>query len=256
MILDKIITEKNKEVEELKGSRKSLKAGLSQPGISLIAEIKKASPSKGIIQENFRPKSQAMTYQKAGVSAISVLTDQKFFQGSNQVLAEVRQVTDLPILRKEFIIDPIQIYQSFFIGADVILLIVAVLDSQKLNEFLSIASQLNLEAIVEVHNQEELETALKTEAEIIGINNRDLTTFDVDLKTTEKLIGYLKSTGQRDDYHIIAESGIKTKADIDYLKELNVDGVLVGETLMRADNPAAKIAELGLKRGGPNVKIN
>ncbi len=256
MILDEIITEKKKEVAELKGSQKSLKARLAQPGISLIAEIKKASPSKGIIQENFQPKSQAISYENAGVSAISVLTDKKFFQGSNQVLEEVRQVTDLPILRKEFIIDPIQIYQSFFIGADVILLIVAVLDPEQLRQFLAIASELNLEAIVEVHNQKELETALKTEAEIIGINNRDLTTFEVDLKTTEKMVNLLKSGYSRDDYYLIAESGIKTKADIDYLKEIGVDGVLIGETLMRADSPENMIAELGLKRGGSYAPTN
>ncbi|MFN2363193.1 MAG: indole-3-glycerol phosphate synthase TrpC [Halarsenatibacteraceae bacterium] len=256
MILDKIIAEKKKEVAELTESRKSLKARLSQSGISLIAEIKKASPSKGIIQENFQPKSQAITYQKAGASAISVLTDQKFFQGSNQILQEVRQVTDLPILRKEFIIDPIQIYQSFFIGADVILLIVAVLDLEQLQQYLALASELNLEAIVEVHNQKELEKALKAEAEIIGINNRDLTTFDVDLKTTETIVNILESRNQRNDYYLIAESGIKTKADIDYLKEIGVDGVLIGETLMRADSPENMIADLGLKRGGSHAPAN
>jgi len=251
MILDKIIAEKSREVAELKqaGKQRSLKARLAEPGLSLIAEIKKASPSKGLIQKDFQPKSQAIAYQKAGASAISVLTDKKFFQGSNQVLIDVREVTELPVLRKEFIIDPIQIYQSFFIGADVILLIAAVLDQDQLNQFLAIASELNLEAIVEVHNLEELERVLNTSAKIIGINNRNLKTFNVDLKTTEKLVNHLKSSGRRNDYYLIAESGIKTKADIDYLKELAVDGVLIGETLMKAADPEAKIDQLGLKKG-------
>jgi indole-3-glycerol phosphate synthase len=158
----------------------------------------------------------------------------------------MRQLTDLPILRKEFIIDSLQLYESFFIGADVVLLIAAVLSDEKLRELLAFSRELKMEAIVEVHNCDELERVINTEAEIIGINNRDLNDFSVDLKTTAELAAELEKINLRDDYYLIAESGIKTKADIDYLKEVGVDGVLIGETLMRAEDPTAKVKELGL----------
>lgn len=246
MILDKIVDHKNKEVAELKKDRRSLKEKLAQNEISLLAEIKKASPSKGLIQPDFKPAAQLKAYEQAGAAGISILTDQEFFQGSKQILKDIRQLTELPILRKEFIIDPLQIYESFFIGADVVLLIAAILDDQQLESFLNLCRQLKLEAIVEVHNLDELERVLKTEAEIIGINNRDLNNFSVDLKTTAELTAELKKLGQRDNHYLIAESGIKTREDIDFLKEIGVDGVLIGETLMRAESPAAKVKELGL----------
>ncbi|MFW5686661.1 MAG: indole-3-glycerol phosphate synthase TrpC [Halanaerobium sp.] len=246
MILDKIVDHKNKEVAELKKARRSLKEKLAQNEISLLAEIKKASPSKGLIQPDFKPAAQLKAYEQAGAAGISILTDQEFFQGSKQILKDIRQLTELPILRKEFIIDPLQIYESFFIGADVVLLIAAILDDQQLESFLNLCRQLKLEAIVEVHNLDELERVLKTEAEIIGINNRDLNDFSVDLKTTAELTAELKKLGQRDNHYLIAESGIKTREDIDFLKEIGVDGVLIGETLMRAESPAAKVKELGL----------
>lgn len=246
MILDKIISEKKKEVAELKKQRSSLQEKLRKDRLSLLAEIKKASPSRGLIQQNFNPTAQLEAYQNAGADCISVLTDQKFFQGSNQILRELRKLTELPILRKEFIIDPLQVYESFFIGADVILLIAAVLKEEDLKKLLELTKKLNLEAIVEVHNQKELEAVFKTDAEIIGINNRNLNDFSVDLKTTAKLLKIVEREGLRDKYSIIAESGIKTKQDIKYLKELAVDGVLIGETLMKAENPEAKIKELGL----------
>jgi len=246
MILDKIVEHKKEEVKELKTKRRSLKESLAADKISLLAEIKKASPSKGLIQPNFNPTAQLKAYEQAGAAGISVLTDQKFFQGSNQILQQMRELTELPILRKEFIIDPLQIYESFFIGADVVLLIAAILDDQQLACFLNLCRELKLEAIVEVHNLDELERVLKTEAEIIGINNRDLNDFSVDLKTTAELTKELKRLGQRDNHYLIAESGIKTKEDIDFLKEIGVDGVLIGETLMKAESPAAKVKELGL----------
>lgn len=246
MILDKIILEKKKEVLELKKPRYSLKKKLDQEGISLLAEIKKASPSKGLIQPDFNPAAQLKAYQQAGAAGISILTDQKFFQGSNEILREMRELTELPILRKEFIIDPLQLYESFFIGADVVLLIAAVLSDERLRELLALCSELKMEAVVEVHNRSELERVINTEAEIIGINNRDLNDFSVDLKTTAELTAELEKINLRDDYYLIAESGIKTKADIDYLKDIGVDGVLIGETLMRAENPTAKVKELGL----------
>jgi len=246
MILDKIVEHKRKEVKELKQQRSSLKERLAADKISLLAEIKKASPSKGLIQPNFNPAAQLKAYEQAGAAGISILTDQKFFQGSTQILKEMRKLTELPILRKEFIIDPLQIYESFFLGADVILLIAAILDDRQLENFLALSGELNLEAVVEVHSREELKRVLKTEAEIIGINNRDLNDFSVDLKTTADLNAELEKLGQRDNHYLIAESGIKTKADIDFLREIGVDGVLIGETLMRSESPAAKVKELGL----------
>ncbi|MGM0500635.1 MAG: indole-3-glycerol phosphate synthase TrpC [Bacillota bacterium] len=246
MILDKIVEHKKEEVKKLKKKRRSLKEKLKVDKISLLAEIKKASPSKGLIQPNFKPKAQLKSYEQAGAAAISILTDQKFFQGSIQILQQLRELTELPILRKEFIIDPLQIYESFFIGADVILLIAAILDDQQLESFLSLCRELKLEAIVEVHNLEELKRVLKTKAEIIGINNRDLNDFSVDLKTTAELSTELEKLGQRNNHYLIAESGIKCREDIDFLKEIGVDGVLIGETLMKAKSPAAKIKELGL----------
>lgn len=246
MILDKIVEHKKQEVKELKKKRRSLKEKLRLDQISLLAEIKKASPSKGLIQPDFNPAAQLKAYQEAGAAGISILTDQKFFQGSNQILQQMRELTELPILRKEFIIDALQIYESFFIGADVVLLIAAILSDRQLESFLSLCRELKLEAIVEVHSLKELDRVLKTEAEIIGVNNRDLNDFSVDLNTTAKLALELEKLGQRDEYYLIAESGIKSRVDIDFLKEIGVDGVLIGETLMRAESPAAKIKQLGL----------
>lgn len=245
MILDEIILEKKQEIASLKAERRSLKKSLNTKGLSLIAEIKKASPAKGLIRKNFQPEDQLEHYIKAGVDAVSILTDKKFFQGNNEILRNLRKRTNLPLLRKDFIIDPIQVYESFFLGADVILLIAAVLDQDELNKLLAVTRQLGLEAIVEVHNQTELERVLMTSAEIIGINNRNLKDFSVSLKTTEKLVEKLQKDNVRDNYYLIAESGIKSKSDIDYLKELGVDGVLVGETLMRSQDPFRKIKELG-----------
>ncbi|MFP4371252.1 MAG: indole-3-glycerol phosphate synthase TrpC [Halanaerobium sp.] len=246
MILDKIVEHKRKEVKELKRKRRSLKEKLAADKISLLAEIKKASPSRGIIQPEFDPAAQLKAYEQAGAAGISILTDQKFFQGSNKILQKMRKLTELPILRKEFIIDPLQIYESFFIGADVVLLIAAILSDQKLESFLALCSELKLEAVVEVHSLQELKRVLKTEAEIIGINNRDLNDFSVDLETTAQLSAELEKLGQRHNHYLIAESGIKTREDIDFLKEIGVDGVLIGETLMRAESPKTKINELGL----------
>jgi indole-3-glycerol phosphate synthase len=246
MILDKIVEHKKEEVKKLKKKRRSLKEKLKSDKISLLAEIKKASPSKGLIQPNFKPAAQLKDYEEAGAAGISILTDHKFFQGSNQILKDMRELTELPILRKEFIIDSIQIYESFFIGADVILLIAAILSDQQLQSFLNLCKELKLEAIVEVHNLEELKRVLKTEAEIIGINNRDLNDFSVDLKTTADLNAKLEKLDQRNNHYLIAESGIKSREDIDFLKKIGVDGVLIGETLMKAESPAAKIKELGL----------
>jgi len=247
MILDEIVNNKKSEVELLKKPRKSLKDRLKNEGLTLIAEIKKASPSKGLIADDFQPEEQLIKYVNAKADAISILTDQKYFQGSNDILKELRRITDLPILRKEFIIDPLQVYESFFLGADIILLIVAILEQDSLNSLLKLTHKLGLEAIIEVHNLKELKMAMATDAEIIGVNNRNLHDFSVDLKTTEIMINELMQTGSRDSYYIISESGINNRSDIDYLIDLGVNGILIGETLMRAEDPVKKVKELGIK---------
>ena len=244
MILDKITEYKIKKVNDLKKKKASLIEKLKKPGITLIAEIKKASPSKGVIARDFDPYRQLTQYEKAGAGAISILTDKKFFQGSNKLLESLRPHTKLPLLRKDFIIDPLQIYESCLIGADVILLIAAILNKQKIYRYLELARKLGREVIVEVHNLQELKMVLDTPVTIIGINNRNLKDFSVDLQTTEKLLNSLTNLTNRKDYCIIAESGIKNKSDVDYLKKSGVDGVLIGETLMKAANPFQKIREL------------
>ncbi|MFW5985136.1 MAG: indole-3-glycerol phosphate synthase TrpC [Halanaerobiaceae bacterium] len=244
MILDEIIAHKYREVKKKKESRYLLSTELQKPEMTLIAEIKKASPSKGVIARDFRPEYQLQEYQKGGAGAISILTDQKYFQGSSEIIEQLRPRAELPILRKEFIIDPLQIYESCLLGADVILLIAAVLNQKEITKFLQIAHELGLEAIVEVHNKQELTKVLETPARIIGINNRDLTNFTVNLETTEKLVDFLKQKNLRQDYHLISESGIHKREDIKYLSRLGVNGVLIGESLMRAPEPAQKIKEL------------
>jgi len=257
MILDKIVEQKRLQLaEEMKQiSIEGWKQRLKRPGlhrtqdfyntlkkdgeISIIAEIKKASPSKGIIREEFNPLEIAKEYCDAKVQAISVLTEKNFFQGCDDYLVRIRQSFPLPILRKDFIIDLWQVYQSRCLGADAILLIASILSDEMLNKFLVVAGILGMHCIVEVHDREELERALALGARIIGINNRDLKTFKTDLKTTEKLISYIPH-----DRVIVSESGIKTAEDIKFLRNLGVDAVLVGETLMRADSIKDKINEL------------
>ncbi|OGI23087.1 MAG: hypothetical protein A2287_01285 [Candidatus Melainabacteria bacterium RIFOXYA12_FULL_32_12] len=200
--------------------------------ISLIAEVKKASPSKGIIRENFDPVSIALSYQNAGASAISVLTDEKFFQGSIQYLKDIKQVINLPVLRKDFIIDPFQVYQTRLIGADIILLIVSALEFPELQKYYNLAKEIGLDVLVEVHNKTEMEQALQLGARIIGINNRNLETFEVSLDNTINLI----QNRVFPDKFIISESGINNNSDVIFLKNNEVSGILVGESLMRQEN--------------------
>ncbi len=243
MILEEIVEQKNKEVEHLKEMKHSLKSRLKKKELTLIAEIKKASPSKGIITSRFDPQQQLQYYQQGGADSISVLTDKKYFRGSNEILKIIRSRTSLPILRKDFIIDPVQVYQSRFLGADVILLIAAILKKAQLEKLLNLAYKIGLEAIVEVHNRAELEKVLTVPAQIIGINNRNLHDFSVDMTTTEKIVTVLKQKKLRNEYYIISESGIKTRDEIEFLKKIDIDGVLIGETLMQAEDPIKKIEE-------------
>lgn len=243
-ILDKIVMEKRGEVKNIKKLRVSLKERLAEKRLTLIAEIKKASPSKGVIAPNFNPVSQLEKYVKAGAGAVSILTDEKFFQGSKKIMINLRKKTDLPLLRKDFIIDPIQVYESFFIGADVILLISTILSKAELKELVKITHSLGMEALVEVHNLDDLNKVIESRAEIIGINNRNLNDFTVSLENTAKIVRELESQRLREDYYIVAESGIKDRNDINYLDELGINGVLIGETLMKSSDPEKKIKEL------------
>lgn len=198
--------------------------------LAVIAEIKKASPSAGVIAKSFEPVEIAKNYERAGANAISVLTDSKFFQGSLEHLKNVRNAVSLPLLRKDFIWDRAQIAESAANGADAILLIVAALTQDQLVRLLKGAKEFRLDALVEVHSVDELQRALEAGAEIVGINNRDLTTFDVDLTVTEKLCRDIP-----DEIILVSESGIKTPQDVARVKACGVDAVLVGEALMRGE---------------------
>jgi indole-3-glycerol phosphate synthase len=262
MILDKIITNKREQIiQEMKGiGIEGWKRKLKRPGlhktqdfysaikrngeISIIAEVKKASPSKGLICEDFNPVEIAKSYNESGVQAISVLTEKNFFLGSDENLVKVRQSLPLPVLRKDFIIDIWQVYQSRYLGADAILLIVSALTDGELKKFQIAAAILGMQCLVEVHTEEEVERALESGAKMIGINNRNLKTFEVDLGTTERLMNLIPH-----DRAVVSESGIKTAEDMQYLKDLGVDAVLIGETFMRAESIKDKIDELRLLVG-------
>ncbi len=251
-ILDKIV-EKTKirvgalDPEALKRQAQTLPFGdfifektLRQKGdIKIIAEVKKASPSKGLICEEFDPKYIALQYKMAGVDCISVLTEPYFFMGKNEYIELVKKNSNKPILRKDFIIDVAQIYEAKLIGADCVLLICAILDKEKLKHFLDVANSLGLSALVEAHNEYEIELALCAGAKIIGVNNRDLKTFEVDFNNTLKLKKLVQN-----DAVFVSESGIKTREDILILEKAGVDAVLIGETFMRAQNKIDMIKKL------------
>jgi len=208
-----------------------------KPGV--IAEIKRASPSKGIIRSDFSPRLIAESYQKGGATCLSVLTDEQYFQGSNFHMTEARDWCSIPILRKDFMIDPYQIYEARAMGADCILLIVAALTDSHMKEMESVALSLNMSVLIETHNQEEIERALKLESRLIGINNRDLTTFYTTINTTLNLSKLIP-----EEYVIVTESGIHSRDDIATLREANIQNFLVGEAFMRADEPGDKLKEL------------
>jgi len=257
MILDQIVADNLRELEARKRSfplEELKRVTLGQPPpldfasalrgdrIQLIAEVKKASPSRGIIRPDFNPVEIAKTYANNGASAISVLTESKYFQGSLNHLRDVRNALEnkrLPLLRKDFLSDPYQIYESRAYGADSLLLIVAILGPGKLKELLELSHQLNMSCLAEIHNEVELEIALGSGARIIGINNRDLNTFTVDLTTTERLRPLIPQ-----DRIVVSESGIKNRNDMEKLKKWGVDAVLIGESLLSAPNIAARMKEL------------
>lgn len=204
--------------------------------LGLVAEIKKASPSAGLIVEDFDPVRIARAYQSGGANAISVLTDEQFFQGHLSYLTQVREAVPLPLLRKDFILHEVQIYEAVCAGADAILLIVAALDRRELKRLSQIATDLQLEVLVEVHDMRELDIAMDADAWVIGINNRDLITFDVDLATSEKLAEQVP-----DEIVLISESGIKTPEDARRVSDCGCNAILVGESLMRAEDVRATI---------------
>lgn len=207
--------------------------------ISIIAEIKKASPSLGIIKEDFNPIEIARLYEAGGAAAISVLTDEKYFQGNLKCLMDVKKSVNLPILRKDFIIDAYQIYEARFAGADAILLIASLLSKEEIQHFLDLARALDMDCLVEVHAEAELQKVLQTSATIIGINNRDLATFKIDLETTDLLIPMIP-----DGKIIVSESGIKSRAEIVKLLQVGINAILVGETLMKSYDIPTKLHEL------------
>jgi indole-3-glycerol phosphate synthase len=257
MILDRIVADNRLELEARKRSFPLVelqRVALAQPPpldfasalrgerVQLIAEVKKASPSRGVIRSDFNPVEIARTYADNGASAISVLTETRYFQGSLNHLRDIREALGnkrLPLLRKDFIVDPYQIYESRAYGADSLLLIVAILTLDKLESLLELSHQLNMSCLVEVHKEAEVEIAQRSQARIIGINNRDLNTFIVDLTTTERLRPLIPA-----DRIVVSESGIKDRGDIERLRQWGIDAVLIGESLMSEANIAARMKEL------------
>lgn len=256
MILDQIVADNLEELESRKRSlplKELQTVALEQPSpldfasalhgnhVKLIAEVKKASPSRGVIRSDFNPVAIAQTYAANGAAAISVLTEARYFQGSLNHLRDIRKALGnrLPLLRKDFLCDPYQVYESRAYGADSVLLIVAILTPEKLKELLGLSHELGMSCLAEVHNEAELEIALKGGARIIGINNRDLTTLTVDLTITERLRPLIPK-----DRTVVSESGIKDRSYMGKLKKWGVDAVLIGESLMSAPNIATKMKEL------------
>ncbi|TCL55846.1 indole-3-glycerol phosphate synthase [Hydrogenispora ethanolica] len=258
MYLERIVNHKRKEVlarqEEVPLSElialisdlpetdaaRDFKSALKRQEMALIAELKKASPSKGLLRADFDPGQLAAAYEQAGAAALSVLTDETFFQGSLQNLRIAKKETrHVPLLRKDFVVDPYQLYEAKLYGADAVLLIVAVLGEEALSRFITAAQDLGLTPLVEVHGLREVEAALQAGAEVIGINNRDLSTFQVNLETTLELVRKIPA-----DVITVSESGIRTRDDLSRLEEAGVAAVLVGETLVTAADPGLKLRQL------------
>lgn len=254
MILDKIIEEKRRELKSSKNpatkrdirkraeeseDNRGFKKSLQQKGpINIIAEVKKASPSKGIIREDFDPVVIAKTYEDNGAAAISVLTDKSFFQGDIKYLSQIRKNVSLPLLRKDFIIDEFQLYEAKAHGADAALLIAAVLERNQMSEYIELSREIGLDNLVEVHSWKDLEKAMFCEAEIIGINNRNLQTFKTSLKTSFEIARDIPK-----DKVIVSESGINNREDIMELKENGIDAFLIGEALMKEKDIGKKLKE-------------
>lgn len=250
--LSQILEEKRKDLKEKNTFFSSLqlkllsktphlkrffKEKISQPGrMNLIAEIKRASPSRGIIRQDFDPIKIAQIYEDCGADALSVITEEHFFKGSLALLSRIRRKTSLPILRKDFILEEYQVYESYVHGADAILLIAEILEEARLRELIVLSERLGMDALVEVHDAENLQKAVCANAKIIGINNRDLRFFKTDLQTTARLRPLIPA-----DKIVVSESGIKTPDGVTFLKGLNVNAVLIGEAFLEAEDICAKV---------------
>jgi len=257
-ILKRVLQRKSEEVAERSArvSLKDLKSQIEQTSAvrgfadaiqsrialghaGVIAEIKRASPSKGVIREDFRPAEIAASYERGGAACLSVLTDIDFFQGSDAYLQQVRAACALPVIRKDFLIDPYQVYEARALSADCILLIVAALDDAQLEDLAGLAHQMGMDVLVEVHDAEELERALPLATRMVGVNNRDLRTFDTALQTTVNLLDSIP-----EDRIVVTESGIHTREDVALMRRNDVNAFLVGEAFMRAEDPGARLAAL------------
>ena len=260
MIIDRIVAAKRQEIAalkqatplaRLKGAIRDLpptrdfRKAISHRPCAIIAEVKRSSPSKGRIRKDFDPLKIAAIYQEHGAQAVSVLTDEQFFEGKGAYLAAIKRTIALPLLRKDFIIDAYQIYETRVLGGDALLLIASILEQRQLTEYIELAEQLGLAPFVEVHTKAELGKALAVGAEIIGINNRDLQTFSTDLKKTLELAPMIPK-----DKIVVAESGITTRKDIELLMQAGVHCFLIGEALMRANDIGKKLRELLGKGAG------
>jgi indole-3-glycerol phosphate synthase len=253
-MLNKIMAQKKEEVEQRKrvtpatclqeviaGQKPVLDLAPALKGdhIRLIAEVKQSSPSQGMLSPDFNPVRLAQVYAEGGAAAISVLTEANYFMGSNEHMAAIKKVVGLPLLRKDFIFEPYQVYESRAYGADALLLIAAILSQGQLKDLVSLSHSLGLRCLVEVHNEGEVETAVLSEAEIIGINNRDLNTFAIDMNTTRRLRPLIPK-----EKIVVSESGIKNRRDMEKLEKWRVDAVLIGEALVTAADIQAKMKEL------------
>jgi len=256
-ILKKIVSRKHEEIDEgikrvplermielasnadqTRGFYNALQSKVKQKQSGIIAEIKKASPSKGVLRENFDPVEIAKSYESGGASCLSILTDRDFFQGDPLFLIKARAAVSIPVIRKDFIVDPYQVYESRAMGADCILLIVSCLKDSELKSLSQLASSLGMDTLVEVHDSDELHRALKLELPMLGINNRNLKNFEVSLQTTIDLLSDID-----DDKLVITESGITSKTDVELMHNHNVFGFLIGEAFMRDSNPGQKLKE-------------
>ena len=228
-----------KSADAVRGFIKSIENKVNNDQSAVIAEIKKASPSKGLLRGNFEPAEIARSYASHGAACLSILTDKDYFQGDEEYLKQARAACELPVIRKDFIIDPYQVYEARAIDADCILLIVAALEDEILQFLFDLAHELGMDVLMEVHDEQEMRRALKTGARLIGINNRNLRNFDTSLETTLSMLGMVN-----ENHILVTESGIHTKDDVQLMRDNNVNAFLVGEAFMRADDPGEKLAEL------------
>lgn len=260
-VLDRILVHKAEELadrrrrrplNEVRGAAETaaptrgFAAAVKRGKPAVIAEMKKASPSRGVIREHFDPTAIAAGYEAAGAACLSVLTDETFFQGADAHLAQAKAAAELPVLRKDFVIDEYQVFEARDLGADCILLIATVLDPERIGSYSELAGQLGLDVLVEVHNTRELDAALRSTPTLLGINNRDLRTFDTSLETTLSLLAQVP-----EGTTVVTESGIRTRADVRRMRDAGVQAFLVGEAFMRASDPGAALHELFFPADAP-----